>query len=66
MLSHTTNNRCNILCCHFVKDCNAFWCNITCLVAILNALIDCRLRLDYQVTIIYLVLMDSLIPKTMV
>ena len=34
MLSHTTNNRCNILCCHFVKDCNAFWCNITCLVAI--------------------------------
>ena len=38
---------------------------ITCLVAILNALIDCRLRLDYQVTIIYLVLMDSLIPKTM-
>ena len=51
---------------NFVKDCNAFWCNITCLVAILNALIDCRLRLDYQVTIIYLVLMDSLIPKTMV
>ena len=48
----------------FFGDWNAFWCKITCLAAILNAMIDYRLS-DYQVTI-SLVLMDSLIPKTMV
>ena len=71
LVSHTTNNRCNILCCHFVKDCNAVWCNITCLVAILNALIDCirnslsdRDELQWQLTNLNAELLNLIDKKT--
>ena len=64
LLSHILPITVVTLCCHFLGDWNAFWCKITCLAAILDAMMDFRLS-DYQVKI-YLVFMDSLTPKTMV